>query len=98
MEIWGKTGQAVQVGLDLRGQIGLQTVESSVLGLGTDDEAVVPEVGQVFGGFDLGEAEDGLEFADGQGSGVEQVNDAEPGFVSQTTIERGQLHGGSIPV
>ena len=94
----GAGAQAFQVDLDFRGQVGPDVVEAPVLVAGAFHEAVAPEVGQVLGRLDLRGGEDGLEFADAEWSGQEEMEDAEPGFLGEAAIECAELHGLSILV
>lgn len=60
------------------------------------DEVVAAEEGEVFGDFDLGLAEDRLEVADAKRAGREEVQEAEPGGISEAGVDANEIERESV--
>jgi hypothetical protein len=58
---------------------------------------VSPEIGKVLGDFDLRLAEDFLEMADAQFTGLEQIEDAQARRVAQALVNPDEVHGQCMP-
>jgi hypothetical protein len=86
--------EAFHIGGEFRGRMGGEGVDDPWAVAAGMDEAVLAEVGEVLGDFDLGGAEDVLEMADAKGPVGEEMKDAEAGLVAEAFVDLDEVHGG----
>lgn len=85
-----------EVELKLLGAFLRQLVNAPVLMFANLDHAVLLQIVQVLGDFDLRRIEQLLEVADAQGAAREKMQDAEASLIAKTLIDLYQIHRTSI--
>jgi hypothetical protein len=84
--------EAPKVGIELGRPFGGEAVDDPIAFAPSLDKSADPQVGQVLRDLHLALLQHCLKMADAQRSGIEEIEDSEPGPVAQALVDLDEFH------